>query len=193
MTPYCSGFPINSIPPVNPLNPDLNRRRQVYQSIVGCINWIATCTRPDIAPVLTFLASYINYPHQQHYKAAVHALKYLTSTNEYSISFHSESSATIQSFNHSPHHHDRETYTEATDPSSSEYHQLTAYYDAYWGGQFGSAVEDGTLLELFKFRSHSGFLICRSGGPIAWKSIRQNHTALSSCEADIMATNECAT
>ena len=62
-----------------------------------------------------------------------------------------------------------------------------------WGGQFGSAVEDGTHLELFKFRSLSGFLICRSGGPIAWKSIRQNQTALISCKAEIMATNECAT
>ena len=30
MTPYRSGFPIDSIPPVDPLDPDLPRRRQVY-------------------------------------------------------------------------------------------------------------------------------------------------------------------
>ena len=65
MTPYRSGFPIDYISPVDPLNHDLNRQRQVHQSIVGCINWLATCTRPDIAPVLTFLASYINSPHPQ--------------------------------------------------------------------------------------------------------------------------------
>ena len=111
MTPYRSGFLIDSIPPIDPLDPDLNREQQIYQSIVGCINWLVTCTRPDIAPVLTFLASYSNSPHQQHYKAAVHALKYLKSTNENGISFHSESSATIQSFNHFPHHHERESYT----------------------------------------------------------------------------------
>ena len=29
------------------------------------------------------------------------------------------------------------------------------------------------------------------GGPLAWKSIRQDNTALSSCEAEILATNEC--
>ena len=75
MTPYRSGSPIDSIPPGDPLDPDLNRRRQVYQSIVGCINWIVTCTRPDIAPVLTLLASYSNSPHPQHYKAAVNSLK----------------------------------------------------------------------------------------------------------------------
>ena len=81
MSPYCSGFPIDSIPPVDPLDTDIPRRRQVYQIIVGCINWLATFTRPDIAPVLVFLASYINSPHLQNYKAAVHALKYLTSTS----------------------------------------------------------------------------------------------------------------
>ena len=111
MTPYRSGFPIDSIPPVDIINTDLTRGRQFYQSIVGCINWLVTCTRPEISLVLTFLASYRNDPHPQHYKATVHAIKYLRSTNEYGISFHSESSSTIQAFNNFPHHHDRETYT----------------------------------------------------------------------------------
>ena len=120
MTPYRSGFTINSIPPVDPLDTDLNHQRQVYQIIVGCINLLATCTRPGIAPILKFLASYRNYPHQQHYKATVHALKYLTSTNEYGISFHSESLAKIQAFDNFPHHYDREAYTEATTPYPSK-------------------------------------------------------------------------
>ena len=60
-----------------------------------------------------------------------------------------------------------------------------AYCNENWGGQFGSAVKDGTPLECFKYRSLSGFLMCRSGGPIAWKSIRQNQTDLSSCEEEI--------
>ena len=124
MTPYCYGFPTDSIPPVDPLYPDLPRQKLVYQIIVGCINWIATCTHPYISPALTFLASYINVPHPQHYKAAVHALKYLTSTREYGISFHSKSSSTIQTFNHFPYHHDKEAYIESTAPSLSEFHQL---------------------------------------------------------------------
>ena len=45
---------------------------------------------------------------------------------------------------------------------------------------------------IFKFRSLSGFLICRSGGPISWKSTRKNQKALSSRESEIMATNKCA-
>ena len=85
MTQYCPGFPIDSVPPVDPLDPDLPCQRQLHQIIVGCINWLATCTRPDISPVLKFLASYSSSPQPQHYKAAVHDLKYLTSTNEYGI------------------------------------------------------------------------------------------------------------
>ena len=42
MTPYRYGFPIDSINPVEPLDTDLPSRRQVYQIIVGCINWLAT-------------------------------------------------------------------------------------------------------------------------------------------------------
>ena len=35
MTPNCSGFPIESIPPIDPLDPDIPCRKQVYQSIDG--------------------------------------------------------------------------------------------------------------------------------------------------------------
>ena len=153
MTPYLSGFSINSIPPVDPLDPDLPRQKQAYQSIVGCINWLATCFHPNIAPVITFIASYSNAPNPQHYKATVHALKDLTSTNEWGISFHSKSSSKIQAFDNFPHHHDKESYTEVTAPSPSECHQLTAFCDAKYKCQFFSTVKEGAPLELFKFRS----------------------------------------
>ena len=107
MTLYHSGFPIDSIPFVEALDQDLSHCKQVYQIILCCINWLLTCTCPDIALVSTFLASYRNYPHQQHYKTAICAIKYLTSTNEYGISFHSNPSSTIQAFNRFPHHHDK--------------------------------------------------------------------------------------
>ena len=135
MTPYCSGFPIDSIPPVDPLDIDLPHSKQFYQSIIGFVNWLAICTCPDIASALKCLASYINAPHQQHYKSSIHTLKYLTSANEYEISFHSKSSSMIQAFNNFPHHHDKEAYTKVTALSTSECHQLIAFCDACWGGQ----------------------------------------------------------
>lgn len=193
MTPYRSGLPIDSIPEAPPDDPDQKRRTKVYQSIVGCINWLATCTRPDISPALTFLASYNQRPSHGHYQAALHALKYLYSTADYGISYHSNASNTIQAFNHFPSHHDKEAYDDATPPSPGDVQRLTSFSDACWGGQFGNSVPDGTPLELFKFRSISGYVICRTGGPISWKSIRQNRTSLSSCEAEIVATSECMT
>ena len=42
ITPYRYGLPINSIPPIEPLDSDLPHQRQVYQIIFGCINWLAT-------------------------------------------------------------------------------------------------------------------------------------------------------
>ena len=88
------------------IDPYFTHRKQVYQVIASCTNWLATCNRPDIAPALIFLASCINDPHQQHCKAPIHALKYLTSTNEYVIFFRSNSYSTIHTFNHFPHHHE---------------------------------------------------------------------------------------
>ena len=67
---------------VAPIFPENN----LYQSIVGCINWLSTWTHPDISPVITFLAYYSNEHHQQHYKYALCVLNYLTSNNEYKVS-----------------------------------------------------------------------------------------------------------
>ena len=43
---------------------------------------------------------------------------------------------------------------------------------------------------MFKYRSMSGYLIMRCGGPIAWKAVRQERTSRSTCEAEIRATDE---
>ena len=73
MSPYRSGMPIDSIPNADPHDPDLKRRTKLYQQIIGSINWLAQCSRPDVAPALTFLSSYNLAPHHQHYKAAIQA------------------------------------------------------------------------------------------------------------------------
>ncbi len=54
--------------------------------------------------------------------------------------------------------------------------------------QIGSAEANGTLLPLFKFRSISGGILYKNGGPLGWLSKHQEHTYLSSCEAEIRAT-----
>ena len=53
----------------------------------------------------------------------------------------------------------------------------------------GSSVADSTLLLLFKLRSMNGGIVFKNGGPLGWLGERQDRTSLSSCEAEIRATN----
>jgi hypothetical protein len=45
------------------------------------------------------------------------------------------------------------------------------------------------LLPLFKFSSMNGGIILKNGGPIGWIGEHQERTSLSSCKAEIRATN----
>jgi hypothetical protein len=123
-------------------------------------------------------------------KAALHALHYIHSTYDFGIHFTSSATDPVHTFVHFLDSSDVKAYTDAKPPSPSHQSPLTSYSDACWGSQIGLAVRDGTLLQLFKCRSMSGGIIFRQGGPIAWTAVRQERTSLSSCEAEIRATNE---
>jgi hypothetical protein len=88
-----------------------------------------------------------------------------------------------------PHPADTEAYKDALPSKMGNHHRLTTYSDACWGSQIGNAICEGVQLLLFKFRSMSGAIIFCFGGPLTWKTDRQDCTALSSCEAEICATN----
>lgn len=193
-TPYRSGLPIDSIQGTTPdkmTDPSFIRLREQYQSIVGSLNWLATNSRPDLAPVTSFLAAYNHNPSAEHLDAAIYAVKYLHHRVEYGIAFHSSAQPTASGYIHFPFHHDLEAYSDALPPSAMEHNRLTSYSDACWGSQLGNVVHSELELELFKMRSMSGYVILRAGGPIAWSSVRQQRTSRSSCEAEIRATDEC--
>eukprot|EP00957_Ditylum_brightwellii_P134611 10262295-Ditylum_brightwellii.AAC.1 len=38
----------------------------------------------------------------------------------------------------------------------------------------------------------SGAIFIQNGGPISWTCQRQDHTALSTCQAEVVATSECS-
>lgn len=190
-TPYRSGWPIDAIPPSTRDDDDRTQtqRRALYMSLVGSIGWLVNCTRPDLAPAHKFLSSYLEKPALGHEQAAKHVLHYIHSTVDYGISFTSKEVRPMHTYIHFPDSSDLEAYEDACPPSPLTAHLMTTYSDACWGGQFGNAVKDGTQLPLFKYRSMSGGVIFRSGGPIAWTCDRQERTSLSSCEAEIRATS----
>ena len=191
-TPYRSGLPIDSIAASSKddESPAQKRRTEAYQSLVGSLGWLSNNTRPDIATVHAFLSSYNMHPAAGHMRAALYVLHYVHSTHDYGISFSSRDRQPLHTFLHHPDASDAEAYSDALPPKMGREHHLTTYSDANWGSQIGNSVRDGTLLPLFKFRSMSGALVIRMGGPLAWKAIRQDKTSLSSCEAEIRATNE---
>ena len=122
-------------------------------------------------------------------KAALYALHYIHSTHNYGISFTSDSVSPMHSYIHFPPSTDVEAYTDALPPTPTTSSTLSSYSDACWGSQIGNAVADGTLLPLFKFWSMSGGIVFCTGGPVGWLADHQEQMSLSSCEAEIRATN----
>jgi len=190
VTPYRSGCPIDAIESatIDEEDTDFVRRRETYQSLVGRLTWLAMCTRPDLATAVSFLASYSSCPAKQHLEAALYVVRYLRSTTSQGIAYHSSASAATSAYLHFPPDHDREAYSDATpSPPTTD---MQGFCDANWGSQIGNAIKDGEEVELFKYRSVSGYLVMRCGGPIAWKAIHQDRTSRSTCKAEVRATNE---
>ena len=61
--------------------------------------------------------------------------------------------------------------------------------DACWGSQISTVVAEGTLLSLFKFWVMNGGIVFCNDGPIGWLGECQDHTSLSSSEAEFCATS----
>jgi hypothetical protein len=189
--PYRSGLPIDEIPKSDKDNgcPALIKRKRCNQSVIGSIGWLAQTTRLDFSPTHLFLSAYNNKPLKSHWNAALYALHYIHSTIDYGIMFASAKHGPLHTYMSFPASLNTEAYTNAIPPSKDPHHCLTMDGDACWGSQLGNAVREGIQLPFFKFRSMSGAIIMQSGGPLAWKSDRQERTSLRSCEAEIRATN----
>jgi hypothetical protein len=95
----------------------------------------------------------------------------------------------MHSFIHYPPSMDVEAFRDATLLKSHDSSTLTSYINACWDLQIGSAIANGTFLLLFKFKSMSGSIVFKNGGPLGWLSKHQECTSLSSCKAEICATS----
>lgn len=120
--------------------------RELYQSLVGSLMYLATCTRPDIAYAVGTLARFSSNPNTTHWTAAKRVLRYLKGTSNLGIVFKGEESGNCM-----------------------------GYSDADWAGD----REDR--------KSTSGYLFQIAGGPVSWKSKKQDTVALSTAEAEYMA------
>ena len=90
---------------------------------------------------------------------------------------------------HFPSSTDVEACSDTIPPTPATSSTLSSYSDACWESQIESAVADGTLLPLFKFRSMSGGIVFQCGGPLGWLYEHPDCTSLSSCKFKIHTTN----
>ena len=121
------------------------------QQLMGSLQWLSHCTRPDIATATSILAKYQNSPLPGHLKAARHIVKYLKGTSTHGIVFHSSHDKILQSFLQFP------------QPFKQT---LTGISDTNWGAQDQStSFHSDTTLELHKSRSISGHIITLHGRP----------------------------
>ncbi len=101
-------------------------------------------------------------------KAVLYTLHYIHSSHDYGISFSSEDIAPMHSFIHFSPSTNVEAYKDAVPPKPINSSTLSAYSDACWGSQIGSAIANSTLLPLFQFCSMNGSIIFHNGSPVGW-------------------------
>ena len=60
---------------------------QTYQQAIGCLTYISTATRPDIAAAVSVLSQYMSKPSKDHWMGVKRVLRYLKGTLKYGLKF----------------------------------------------------------------------------------------------------------
>lgn len=84
---YPLGVPIDNSLDITPTGSPQYTHVQRYMSLVGSLNYIAMCTRPDIAYATSLLCRCMSNPTQNHFKIAIRVLRYLKGTKDYGLVF----------------------------------------------------------------------------------------------------------
>jgi hypothetical protein len=58
-----------------------------YREIVGSLNYLAQCTRPDLTFAVSYLSKFSNCHTEAHHRAVMHVLRYLNHTSEEGVSY----------------------------------------------------------------------------------------------------------
>jgi transposase InsO family protein len=66
-------------------SPLLDTSKYPYRSLLGGLNYIACCTRPDISYIVNQLSRYANAPTVSHWEVAINVLRYLNNTINWGI------------------------------------------------------------------------------------------------------------
>jgi hypothetical protein len=180
--PYRSGLCIDRIPKPSvdaPLDPDFV---QQYQSLMGCITWLFTSTRPDLGVSMKLLSAHTHRPGPGHMEAGKHVLCYLKSSSERGLLYRSVGLPTGTS----------ELNGVVSYPFCNHEDPI-GFFDSNWGPQDAShpTGEADDTLNVEEARSLQGALIVRMGGAIAWKEMREKRVSRATCEVEIKSLDKC--
>jgi hypothetical protein len=79
--PLPSNWNLEKDKPSEALNPPLFN----YCQLVGLLQWLVQCIRPDLAFAASCLAQFLEDPSAIHFQAGIHVLRYLNNTKSYTL------------------------------------------------------------------------------------------------------------
>lgn len=132
-----------------------------YQSALGAVMYAMLGTRPDIAYAVSCLSKFSSNPGRAHWSALKHLLRYLRGTIDFKLTYGGLSGSDSS----------RSTSSALGSP-------LVGYSDSDWGSDPNDR------------RSISGYVFQLAGGAVSWQAKKQDTVALSSVEAEYMASTQ---
>ncbi|KAH9464516.1 hypothetical protein Pst134EB_033278 [Puccinia striiformis f. sp. tritici] len=128
-----------------------------YRRVVGLLQYVVQCTRPDLAFAVSFLSQFLEDPKISHYQAARHTLRYLC---------HTKSNVLILGQN----------------DLSRQPHELVGYSDSDWNGSKAWNSYAGSVIYYhgtIGWRSHKQDVVALS-------SAEGEYIALTECNQDLL-------
>jgi hypothetical protein len=141
-------------------------RRVLYQSMVGCLLYVALSTRPDICHAVNQLSRFLAAPGESHLQAAKRVMRYLRGTAHLGLVYDCGGQG-------------KGVHIESAHAKGGESECIEAPVLAYTDADWGGCIETR--------KSTTGVLVFVYGCPISWSSKKQKTVALSSAEAEYMA------
>jgi hypothetical protein len=147
-----------------------------YRQVLGELIYAYVVCRLDIGYAITFLARFADKPHAEHYQALRKICKYLRATSDWGLVYWRPLHLLRDDLPEVPFKLASSPADLPSMPSSNLLTTLHAYLDASYG------TDQKTR------KSITGYAICYGGAAICYRSTRQTITALSSTEAEFIAS-----
>jgi hypothetical protein len=138
----------------------LNVEKYHYRALIGALNFLACCSRPDIVFSVNQLARYSNDPKVAHWDVAIGVVRYLKFTQYWGVALGHGTSID-------------KVFVK---------HKLLPEVCAYADANHGTGIDDK--------KSITGLVLQVFGGPVNWASKVQPVTSTSSTESEYRALSE---